>query len=354
MIRAGVRFLSRFLAYSRGAGAPLWCSFAITENCNCRCEYCDFWWEKKPDLSFEEVALAVRRLAEGGVYYLSFAGGEPLLRKDMPEIVKLTTDLGMRASLTTNGTVGGLSLYEEIMRCKLSAVTFSLDGSTEEIHESFRKACSFRRVIRSIRHALEARAAGGFPTLVSIVTVVHKRNHQDIETIWRLGREIGVDKHYFQPIWTVYEDTEFMNRFGFSENDGPLLEEIRQRLRGLKNSNLTQYFDLFPSFYGDYSAVMNNACYAGRAFIHVDGRGNVSPCSMIGSPLGNLMDNGLRDILSTPASRKIFEACSKYRCPRCSLMCYIERNQIIESVRNPIRCLRIFWSRLAYNREKRI
>ncbi|MBI2834012.1 MAG: radical SAM protein [Acidobacteria bacterium] len=352
MIRAALTYLSRYRTYRAGRSAPLWCTFAITENCYCRCQYCDFWHERKSDLTTAEVGLILRRLRDGGVEHMNFAGGEPLLRHDMPEIVRHATALGLRSSLTSSGTAGHESVFEQMMSAGLSSLTFSLDGATAEVHESFRKACAFGKVIRSIQTAAKARNQHDFSTLIGVTTVVHKQNCQNLEEICRLTRELGVDRNYFQPVWPIFDDPQFMEKYGFSGDD-PMLPEVRDRLKRLPAANLREYFDLFPSFYGDYQQVRRTPCYAGRAFVHVDGRGNVLPCSMLDHPLGNLLHAELGDILERPDSVQACQECAEYKCPRCSLLCYIERNLIIDSLRSPLRSVR-FYGRLRLDRRRRL
>lgn len=352
MIRAAITYLRRYRTYQAGRSAPLWCTFSVTENCHCRCQYCDFWHERSSDLTTEEISLILRRLKDGGVPYVSFSGGEPLLRPDMPEIVRVATALGLRSGLTTSGTAGNERVYEDMMRAGLSALTFSLDGATAEVHEGFRKACAYRKVIRSIRAAVKARNDHDLGAMVGVTTVVHKQNWDSLEDICRLSRELGVDRNFFQPVWPIFDDPQFMEKYGFTAEDAQL-PQVRERLKQLPAANLREYFDLFPSFYGDYQKVRETPCYAGRAFVHIDGRGNVLPCSMIGHPLGNVLRAELAEILEQPESLATYQACSKYECPRCSLLCYIERNLIVDSLRNPLRSVK-FYGRLRFDRHRRL
>src|SRR5436190_18087391 len=85
---------------------------SVTDKCNFRCTYCmpaeGLTWLPKPEiLSFEEIARLVGILARMGVSEVRLTGGEPLVRRDLPDLVRMLADIpGVEdLSLTTNGVL---------------------------------------------------------------------------------------------------------------------------------------------------------------------------------------------------------------------------------------------------------
>ena len=80
-------------------------SLKLTENCQAKCVTCDYWKTRWEDgLSTERAVETINRLSDFGIRYLRFTGGEPLLRRDLFEILRRAdTSRFKRISLQTNG-----------------------------------------------------------------------------------------------------------------------------------------------------------------------------------------------------------------------------------------------------------
>lgn len=73
---------------AREAINPLYASYKITNKCNFRCKFCNVWYEKTPILDTEGAIGVLDNLERAGVFLLSLEGGEPLLRRDIEEILR--------------------------------------------------------------------------------------------------------------------------------------------------------------------------------------------------------------------------------------------------------------------------
>ena len=115
---------------------------SVTDRCNFRCRYCmpreSFGKEhnflpKSEILSYEEIQKFVLACKPLGLRKVRITGGEPLLRKDLPKLVRYISDLGIEVALTTNGSF----LKREAARLAeagLDRVTISLDAVDQELH----------------------------------------------------------------------------------------------------------------------------------------------------------------------------------------------------------------------------
>jgi MoaA/NifB/PqqE/SkfB family radical SAM enzyme len=130
----------------------------LTDDCFFRCKMCFKW---KPDIHNPKGSSAMKteillerlkkmsRAAKGIPIY--FAGGEPLLRHDTPEIISECTRIGFKTRLTTNGWLIDDKMAETLAGSGLDMISISLDGS-ENTHDSIRgKKRSYAKVMSAIR-----------------------------------------------------------------------------------------------------------------------------------------------------------------------------------------------------------
>ncbi|MCY7918185.1 GTP 3',8-cyclase MoaA [Bacillus vallismortis] len=171
---------------------------SVTDRCNFRCTYCmpaelfgpDYPFLKKEELlSFEELErLAALFVTRFGVEKIRLTGGEPLMRKDMPELIrKLARIPGVRdIAMTTNGSL--LPVYaERLKEAGLKRVTISLDSLEDERFKKINgRGVSVSKVLEGIEAAKEAGLG------VKINMVVQKGvNEKDILPMARYFKEKG-------------------------------------------------------------------------------------------------------------------------------------------------------------------
>lgn len=325
----------QYLRIKRFKVAPIWATLDLTWNCNCRCSYCNYWRDDHEDLPADAMKLVIDRLGELGVVYLGLSGGEPLLRKDVVELTAHAKALGLFVGMNTNGTVGRLDVYDALMAAGIDTICFSIDGASAATHEMFRKNCPFHRVVDTIRKVVALRDEKGYGTRISTGTVIHRGNVHEVEEIARLRVTLGVDRNNFQPVWLGEVADEFRSEVGFGPADREVLEKAARTLAALPGSNLGAYSELLPDYYTDYDKVRSIECYGGRAFVYVDPRGVIHPCSIMLEPMGDLTRNDWRERLASDQTREILARAAGQQCPGCSLVCYMERNIMLNNVTRP-------------------
>ena len=107
---------------------PILTVFDVTKLCNERCPMCNIWKEKSVDMTLEEIRAKARELHKFGVGYVFLQGGEPLIRRDIIDIVDIFLDNGIRPTIITNGILLTPELAEKIAvrECNLSISIDSL------------------------------------------------------------------------------------------------------------------------------------------------------------------------------------------------------------------------------------
>ncbi len=112
----------------------------ITRKCNLKCIHCYAHATEESgfdELTTDEGKRLIDDLAAFGSPLILFSGGEPLVRKDLPELAEYAVSKGMRAVISTNGTLITKEMAQTLKRIGLSYVGISLDGM-EEVNDKFR------------------------------------------------------------------------------------------------------------------------------------------------------------------------------------------------------------------------
>ena len=186
--------LSQKLALARSLvrkTSPVYVQFYITARCNLTCEQCNIIFA---DANAQEMTIGqIRRMAENmaeiGVCIVLLIGGEPFVRRDLPEIVRAFTEVGIHVRLQTNGLATKQAL-EACIANGAKDISISLDslrpGKQDTINGGFAK--SWERAIHSMALVNEV-----FPDNATAFfnTVLMPRNLQDIPDVVRFATAIG-------------------------------------------------------------------------------------------------------------------------------------------------------------------
>lgn len=163
----------------------------LTPSCNLSCSHCYIEASKghSPDfLDTDKCKKIISDLAEFGVPVILFSGGEPLLRKDFFELAHFTRDSGIRAVLSTNGTLINEGIAERIKESGVEYAGISIDGR-EGTHDTLRGAKgAFKLASDGVRNCRES----GIKTGVRFSLM--KDNAKDLEFIFDFVRNEGINR----------------------------------------------------------------------------------------------------------------------------------------------------------------
>jgi radical SAM family uncharacterized protein len=180
----GSRISRGLLSNLLGVKMPLFCGHKLTYNCNLRCKMCPFWKRSNQESSTEQEKQILRQIYNSDICSVAFEGGEPLLRKDLVEILAFSRSLPLHTSLITNGTLLEYRI-DEIAQYINGALYVSLDG-LEKTHDTIRgvNGC-FRKALRGI-------TASKSKVHVTINTTIMAENINEIEDLVELAKELDV------------------------------------------------------------------------------------------------------------------------------------------------------------------
>src|SRR5581483_1209519 len=173
---------------------------SVTDRCNLRCAYCmpeeDYVWLPNAEiLSFEEVSALVDRFIALGVRKVRLTGGEPLLRRDLPELVKLLAAKPLDdLALTTNGVL--LEQQASALReAGLHRVTVSLDTLKPARFVALTRRDAHAKVLAGIAAA----HAAGFPAGLKLDCVALKGlNDDELKPLLDFGAEHGAEVRFIE------------------------------------------------------------------------------------------------------------------------------------------------------------
>jgi 12,18-didecarboxysiroheme deacetylase len=166
----------------------------MTQACNLKCVHCYAHAKARggPDeLTTDQGRRLIEDLAAFGSPVMLFSGGEPLMREDLTDLIKHAVKNGMRAVISTNGTLITRDKAAELKDLGLSYVGISLDG-LKDVNDAFRGVSgAFDQAVAGIRNCLEKNLK------VGLRFTVNKRNTSEIPAIFDLLEKEGVPRICF-------------------------------------------------------------------------------------------------------------------------------------------------------------
>jgi MoaA/NifB/PqqE/SkfB family radical SAM enzyme len=291
---------------------PYMAEFDITYQCNCRCRMCQRWNDPRP----ETLALSdYRRLAgefrEMAVHQISVAGGEPLMRKDVFDIIHTFARQGLSVNLCTNGML--LEKYSSrVIDSGATCVTVSLDGATAESHDAIRGIQgSYNQIDRGIRSIL-AVAYSKRPVLRVRMTISSLNQHE-IGTFYKNWHRVA-DDVLLQPVHHCGD--AFYT--GMQSNELTLNPSVlKGQLEGTPFRRDGYMRTLINSLNHSDGAYPLNPCYAGVLMVRIDPWGNVYPCLEQHVRVGSVRNRSFKSVWHSPAFAAERERLRTRRLCRC-------------------------------------
>ncbi|HKK33145.1 MAG TPA: heme b synthase [Desulfomicrobiaceae bacterium] len=164
-------------------------AWEVTRSCNLACKHCRAEAHLEPypgELSTDEAKALIDTFPETGDPVIIFTGGEPLLRKDIFELVSYADAKGLRCVMAPNGTLINPENAKKMKESGIQRCSISIDAPTAEEHDEFRGVPgSFKAAMQGIEYLKEA----GIPFQIN--TTVTKHNMGMFKDIFHLAEDLG-------------------------------------------------------------------------------------------------------------------------------------------------------------------
>ncbi len=299
----------KLTAYAEARLIPLNVMVELTYRCNTRCVHCYVVPDKgREELSTAELLLLLDDLAEAGCLFLTFTGGEAMLRPDFWELVRAAADRHFALQVFVNGNLVDEAAARRFAELNVVTVGISLYGASPEIHEGVtRLPGSYERTIKAI-HLL--RQAG---LNVLLKHVVMQQNKDEYPAIFKLADELGVAPQ-IDPIVVP-------------ANDGSL-KPTTCRLPEAELMTVLGDKLVNPEIVRYEGKGMPELCAAGRCTCNINPYGDVTPCIQLLIKAGNIRKQRFTNIWQDALAFKMIRSMKPEditACGRCNLRPYCFR-----------------------------
>ena len=256
-------------------GKPLVVSFEVTLSCVARCKHCDTGGYRKNEqrLAPEEYR---RYISELKPAIVQLSGGEPLLRKDLPEIVRSVKNGGSMpyVLVVTNGHLLNEQKYVELREAGADRFSLSLDFPDER-HDDFRKVPGLYAHLNELMPKLASYGNGE----IAMNCCITRANMSSLEEAALKCQEWGVDISYsaYSARRTGNPEYFISTEYDLAALENTMHNLIEMRRSGVGILNPPSVLLGIHKFFKEGGA---NHCSAGRKFLVVRPEGTMNPCSM--------------------------------------------------------------------------
>jgi len=276
--------------------SPLAVHLEVIAACNLTCTHC-FAGElprKEERLTLPEIETLFEDMAKMGSYRLGLTGGEPLLRKDIFDIIDMATAYGLHPCLTTNALLITEDIAREFGKRDMVWLNVSLEGATAGTNDIVRGEGTFGKVLDKLKILAEH-------TRFTLAFTIMKTNAEEVIECAKLAQEVGADTAVFRPLYPVGVSQHFLDDLM------PTFQQYNDALNLLADleveddtPDLRSIDPFSPHHREDTQAVTygNHGCGAGNLVCSVSVSGDVNPCSFLGHAFvaDNIRDTSLYDI----------------------------------------------------------
>ena len=289
--------------------APLFIlPWRCTQACTSNCIHCGFASNPKaPDaLGTKETIQIVDKIHDFGATYFGISGGEPLLRKDLSEIIGYAKKTGMKVSLITSGYFLDEKIFNNLVRHGVR-VSISIDGP-EEINDSIRGKGAYKKALAAIEKTSKAGLLDCLVATLSNVDSTHNNiKSEDMEHVIKLAEKYGarwVVIHGFVPF---NRSKEHLARAPSPQQYEKIWNDIYDLMLKYKGKpEINVYCPFFariakqrglPNFDEWFNNFFLGKCSIAGKYMSVIENGDVIPCSFNDRIiLGNTKDKSLHQI----------------------------------------------------------
>jgi MoaA/NifB/PqqE/SkfB family radical SAM enzyme len=284
---------------------PLSAHIKLTENCQAKCISCDYWKTRWADVITTERAVELlNEIHDCGIHSLRLTGGEPLLRKDLFEILdKANASRLQRIIIQTNG-LALKKLHKEVNASPITDVAVSIDGLKQT-----------NDIIRGIRGYFDLGMEGlalmkGKRLAISVT--LNKMSASELDELAERAAEVGAHLEFniLSTSLSFLENADLTSMW-------PDRSEVKQIERFLAGRRPSYEVDYITRYYNREN-LSEPACVLGYLQVFVMSNGDVLTGCYPLPAVGNILREKLATILQSEAYRKQAEAMLRRECPGCT------------------------------------
>lgn len=257
-------------------------SLSLTNRCDCTCPHCFAAGQEGTDLSTATWCRVIREALDLGAFTVVINGGEPLLREDLPEILRAVDQDQATCLLYTNGAL----LAEragELHAAGLRRVAVAIDFADAERHDQHRgRPGIYQRALAGLAAAQER----GMLVALSTFASTERLEDGTLQAIFDLALELGVNE-------IMVYDLLPAGRLHDADAIRAAVPEFRQRFRQF----VQPWWDRADGpgiwWYGQVTKATNLGCPGGTTMLNISHTGEVRPCDFCRTTVGSVVNESL-------------------------------------------------------------
>lgn len=287
---------------------PVLCNYYVTYRCNAKCGFCNIWQKSSHYVTVKNFYENLKDMKRLGVKIIDLTGGEPLLHKQIDELLFIAKQTGFITTITTNCLL--YPKLAELLRKNVDMLHFSLDSSVKEQHDHLRGVSCYDFVLKSIE---TAKSLGEKP---DILFTVFDHNIGEIKKVYE---NICLPNNLVLILNPVFEYNGLKTRNKLSEAQLNLLSEYGKK----KNIYLNQAFILLRKDGGNH--INKPVCRSGSSTIVISPENKlVLPCYHLGMQEYDINGNLFELYNSQKIKEKIALEGRYPECEGCVINCYMQ------------------------------
>jgi MoaA/NifB/PqqE/SkfB family radical SAM enzyme len=212
-----------------------------------------------------------------GVIHINFTGGEPLLRKEIYELIKYSKVRGAIASVTTNGLLLTKKNIKRLKESGLDVILISLDSPYKYKHDNNRK---FKGCYDNVINAIKLAKKEKLKIILNSVITKKMINSNEIHDLVSLSHELDAPLIFVAPVPIGKWNKKYTILLNNNE---------KKKFQNLIKKNENIWSDI-------YSSYIKHGCAAGSEKIGISAFGDVNPCPAIQMSFGNIKNESLKKI----------------------------------------------------------
>jgi MoaA/NifB/PqqE/SkfB family radical SAM enzyme len=291
--------------------SPLTAHIKLTENCQARCISCDYWKTRWQDaISTERAVQLINECGDAGIRNLRFTGGEPLLRKDLFQVLKQArTSTFKNIVLQTNGLLLK-KLHNEVNDSPITKVAVSVDGLEKTndlirgIHGYFGLALEGIRLLRGKKVALSV--------------TLNKISAAELRELKKTAEDLGahIETNILSRSLFFLANADMNSMWPEAPEAAEIESFVRDELKrpGYEVEYIRKYYN--------HEELTEPPCVLGFLQAFVLSNGDVLTGCYPLKPVGNILQDSFEAILASPAYYQQSLAMLRRECPGCT--CGIE------------------------------
>lgn len=297
---------------------------SVTNRCNLHCIQCDIpsGRQDREEMKTGQIKKCISEMHEWmGEFALNIAGGEPFLRNDLFEIIDFCNSLGIKVTVTTNGTLINRKTAERIAKSGIHSINISLDGINENTHDFIRRRKgTYRKVMLAIEYLNKPR-----DFCLVITTILMGYNLNEIMELVEWAEENNLNGIIFQPLFHNFGSAYMQGWWKESilwpremEKLDRVMDKLaKRRKKGSKIINSIGQLNAIRRYF-HHPETAAGRCRVGSKNFAVNEYGDALLCFWLRG-IGSILDKSPRRIWCSDSARRLRAEIRRCRM-NCSLL----------------------------------